>query len=462
METEEETQTPSKPSVPTERRTRSKGAEVENETKTIKSQTSPRPNMTLSFKESAIQAIQEVNGSTEELKGNARICGAHFISGQASMDHDSLDFVPSVFTCRKPSQGPQKEVKRGRGRPRRKARVQTEEKPTPSRVDSPVDLHSSVLMETEEETQTPSKPSVPTERRTRSKGAEVENETKTIKSQTSPRPNMTLSFKESAIQAIQEVNGSTEELKGNARICGAHFISGQASMDHDSLDFVPSVFTCRKPSQGPQKEVKRGRGRPRRKARVQTEEKSTPSRVDSPVDLHSSVLMETEEEETQTPSKPSVPTERRTRSKGAEVETEAKTIKSQTSPRPNKTSPSFKASAGFLKQHKISPIVLLKSVIAATGGYQCELCNQNFSSMSLLVKHKQLHEEQKSFICEICGKYFTSEADFTEHQRSHKDKPFPCNICDRSFSTNHNLKRHKLLHVKDGRKCRLCGVLSTT
>lgn len=28
-----------------------------------------------------LQAIQQVNGSTEEVRGNARICGAHFISG---------------------------------------------------------------------------------------------------------------------------------------------------------------------------------------------------------------------------------------------------------------------------------------------------------------------------------------------------------------------------------------------
>lgn len=29
-----------------------------------------------------LQAIQQVNGSTEGLKGNVRVCGAHFISGK--------------------------------------------------------------------------------------------------------------------------------------------------------------------------------------------------------------------------------------------------------------------------------------------------------------------------------------------------------------------------------------------
>lgn len=109
----------------------------------------------------------------------------------------------------------------------------------------------------------------------------------------------------------------------------------------------------------------------------------------------------------------------------------------------------------------MSPVVLLKPVVAPAGGFQCELCSQNFISVLELVKHKQKHdEEKKSFMCEICGKHFTGQADFTEHQHVHMDEPsFPCNMCNRSFSTSHNLKRHKLLHVKDGRKCRTCGVL---
>lgn len=144
--------------------------------------------------------------------------------------------------------------------------------------------------------------------------------------------------------------------------------------------------------------------------------------------------------------------------KEAETEMENKTIKSQTTSSSNKASPSFKARAGILKLDKGIPIVLLKSVFAAAGGYQCDLCNQNFTKVSQLVKHKQLHEKKRSFMCEICGRHFRSEAHFTEHQGAHKPS-FQCNMCDRSFATSHNLKRHKLLHVKDGRKCPKCGVL---
>ncbi|XP_045913631.1 zinc finger protein 107-like [Micropterus dolomieu] len=257
------------------------------------------------------------------------------------------------------------------------------------------------------------------------------------------------------LQAIQQANGSTEELKGNARICGAHFISGEASMDHDSPDFVPSVFSCTKQRANAKKKFKRFYGRRKRRRRaanVKTAEKTTPPRADSPMDLQSPVLME----EAQTPSASSVPKEGQTLVKDAETET--KTVKSQTISRPNKASPSFKAPAGFPKLDKRIPILLLKPVFAPASGYRCELCNQNFTSVSQLLKHKPLHKEEKSFTCEICGQVFTSQADFTEHQRVHEPS-FPCNICDRSFTTSHNLKRHKLLHVKDGRKCPKCGVL---
>ncbi|XP_026189533.1 uncharacterized protein LOC113146323 isoform X2 [Mastacembelus armatus] len=97
------------------------------------------------------------------------------------------------------------------------------------------------------------------------------------------------------LQAIQAVNGSTDGLGGNARVCSAHFISGEASMDHDSPDFVPSVFTCSKPGPKPRRKVKGFYSRRRRrrcKASAEKEEKST-------VGLQPSDLMETECEHSQ-------------------------------------------------------------------------------------------------------------------------------------------------------------------
>ncbi|XP_034733607.1 zinc finger protein 568-like isoform X2 [Etheostoma cragini] len=259
------------------------------------------------------------------------------------------------------------------------------------------------------------------------------------------------------LQAIQQANGSTEELKGNARICGAHFKSQEASMDHDSPDFVPSVFTYAK--QTPKKKVKRFYSRRKRRRRAdktaETKEKTSPPRVDSPVDLQSSVVMG----EMQTPPGP---TEGEILTTEAETDSETTTIKSHITSSTNKTSPSFKVPPGFQNLDKRSPILCLKHVFVPAGGYQCEQCSQFYPSVSQLMKHKRQHEEEEeeesSFICEVCEKHFKSQADFTEHQCV-LEPSFQCNMCDRSFTTSHNLKRHKLLHVKDGRKCAKCGVL---
>ncbi|XP_057195611.1 uncharacterized protein LOC130557658 isoform X3 [Triplophysa rosa] len=50
-----------------------------------------------------LQAIKRTDW-TDEIIGNSRLCSAHFISGKASMDPESPDFVPSLFTYSKQSQ----------------------------------------------------------------------------------------------------------------------------------------------------------------------------------------------------------------------------------------------------------------------------------------------------------------------------------------------------------------------
>ncbi|XP_054868543.1 serendipity locus protein H-1-like [Amphiprion ocellaris] len=265
------------------------------------------------------------------------------------------------------------------------------------------------------------------------------------------------------LEAIQRANGSTEPIKDTARVCSAHFISGEVSMDYGMPDFVPSVFSYTEPCPPPKKRVKRFYGRRQRlhrAAKMRPEEKTTPPEVDSPEDLQSSVLMETESElsmETQILSTPSVPKEEETST--IEAENDTKTIQLQTS-NTNMPSPSCKVPADIAKLVTRSPIVLLKPIVSLAGGFQCEQCNLTFPDASQLVNHKQQHEEQKSLICEVGAKCLTSEADLTEHHAVHEEEPyFSCNICDRSFPSNQSLKRHKLLHVKDGRKCLTCGAL---
>ncbi|XP_029362575.1 uncharacterized protein LOC115046387 isoform X2 [Echeneis naucrates] len=210
---------------------------------------------------------------------------------------------------------------------------------------------------------------------------------------------------------------------------------GRASMDYDSPDFVPSVFTSTKPIQ-----KKKGKGKRQHKPNVK----------------HEDVLMETESElseETKT-APTQVPKEEETWTKESETSTELST--SQTTC-PSKSSVSFKLPPGISKLDKMSPFVLIKP-LHLPAFKQNELDNRSFI-VSELGKCEQLKKE-KSLICENCGKQFPCQIDFSKHQCDPAKEPhFPCNICDRYFNTSQKLKRHKLLHVRDGRKCTKCGVL---
>ncbi|KAJ8351732.1 hypothetical protein SKAU_G00232080 [Synaphobranchus kaupii] len=75
------------------------------------------------------------------------------------------------------------------------------------------------------------------------------------------------------LQAIKRVDWN-EDIIRNARICGAHFISGEASMNYESPDFVPSVFEYSKPSQRPEVKLKRFQ---RRKQRAEERSVKSPS-----------------------------------------------------------------------------------------------------------------------------------------------------------------------------------------
>ncbi|XP_077369486.1 uncharacterized protein LOC144013950 isoform X2 [Festucalex cinctus] len=247
------------------------------------------------------------------------------------------------------------------------------------------------------------------------------------------------------LKVIQQVNGNAEELKENARICGAHFISGQASMEEDNPDFVPSVFTNVKSSS---KSQSRRVGRKRKKCHWRHRKNKELS------DDSEEVPIKDEEPEVQ---QPSVETTESQPSQDAQTTTEKASTEETKSDTEMTEIP--RASFGetpspVLKPAKTSPVVLLKHIVAPTGIYLCELCNQNFSTVAQLVKHKIEHEGQRSPIGGDVQEKIPAGA------LAERDEPsFPCNICDRTFNDRRHLKRHKLLHMRDVRKCQTCGVL---
>ncbi|CAL9699700.1 unnamed protein product [Knipowitschia caucasica] len=69
-----------------------------------------------------LQAIKREDWTEDTIK-NARICGAHFISGEVSLDWQSPDFVPSVFVYTKQRQRPEAKMERYHRKRRRDDRT---------------------------------------------------------------------------------------------------------------------------------------------------------------------------------------------------------------------------------------------------------------------------------------------------------------------------------------------------
>ncbi|KAF7209314.1 protein SON [Nothobranchius furzeri] len=250
------------------------------------------------------------------------------------------------------------------------------------------------------------------------------------------------------IKAIKQANGKDYDFSGHARICGAHFISGELSLDNESPDFVPSVFPNSIQRQN-QNGLRRGRSRGLREKDELEEKPFSPEAPEAkpPVDPNPPVLMEIEisgETPCLSPSKP------KEEALTKEVVPEIENMEMQETSIINKTLP--EQPKGILPVIEMYPVVTLKPLIMQNGAFRCDLCNETFASASQLVKHRRQHEEPKSSD--------SSEAGLTEpHPVPNQEPSFPCNMCDQFFTTSRNLKRHKLLHVKDCRKCLRCGTM---
>ncbi|XP_061128812.1 uncharacterized protein LOC133150348 [Syngnathus typhle] len=244
------------------------------------------------------------------------------------------------------------------------------------------------------------------------------------------------------LKVLQQVNGSAEELKENARICGAHFISGEPSVDQNNPDFVPSVFTNVNSSSRPRSQsrrIVRGHGKWHWGHQVNQGAR----------DKSKEALIKDEDLVIQQPSLELIRIQ-----PSQDAQTTQCAMTGEASTEETKSDIEMRTPSPLLKFEKSSPVVLLKHIVAPSGVYLCELCNENFSTVTQLVRHKLEHEGQRS----------PHSGDVQEEMPTkvlaEPDEPaFPCNICDRTFADRQLLKRHKLLHMRDVRKCQTCGVL---
>ncbi|CAG0880122.1 unnamed protein product [Darwinula stevensoni] len=105
--------------------------------------------------------------------------------------------------------------------------------------------------------------------------------------------------------------------------------------------------------------------------------------------------------------------------------------------------------------------------------YTCEMCGRQFSHISNLNKHRNIHLGIKPFICQTCGKRFTQIGSLRYHLDMHEGKKMhQCSLCEETFENRIRLKNHvKRKHGSSpglippaGRKkrefvCYICGKL---
>ncbi|XP_077579830.1 uncharacterized protein LOC144201226 [Stigmatopora nigra] len=190
----------------------------------------------------------------------------------------------------------------------------------------------------------------------------------------------------------QDDQDENEELWQNARICGAHFLSGRVSMDPQDVDFVPSVF----PTLSEEEEENGEKSDTREPKRHRTDEGQP----------------ETGRPGTSPPS--------------AEAARGTKAEERRSAHPGDGVSPSLVPPWASSKMPTISPVVVLRPMslrppVAPSGGkrqepasprllpppsaFPCNMCERRFTNAHLLKRHKLLHvkDDRK---CARCGALF--------------------------------------------------------
>uniref|UniRef100_A0A1A8KUS4 C2H2-type domain-containing protein n=1 Tax=Nothobranchius kuhntae TaxID=321403 RepID=A0A1A8KUS4_NOTKU len=91
----------------------------------------------------------------------------------------------------------------------------------------------------------------------------------------------------------------------------------------------------------------------------------------------------------------------------------------------------------------------------------CSICEQKFSSQTLLLRHLQTHSAEGAelcYSCRFCEKTFTGVTQLRIHQRTHTSRSFQCDQCDKSYGSLAGLQTHRASHSSDSHfLCSQCG-----
>lgn len=89
----------------------------------------------------------------------------------------------------------------------------------------------------------------------------------------------------------------------------------------------------------------------------------------------------------------------------------------------------------------------IRSVHFLNNFYECNSCNNCFSSRKMLDEHMRIHYKDRLFKCDYCPKGFNQKIDLTRHIYIHSGvKPYMCKFCGKGYIRKHYWTTHMRTH----------------
>ncbi|XP_032401033.1 uncharacterized protein LOC116707616 isoform X2 [Xiphophorus hellerii] len=336
-----------------------------------------------------MEAIQQANGSRSEIRADARICGVHFISGEASTDPDRPNFVPTLFTCSKLRQGPTRRAKWTSSACRRSQRqkVNVETKDISARGDDKENEDTTTVRDDEET-----------------------EDTTTVRDDEDAKDTTNLTDEDAKEMTTVRDDKETEDMT--------------------TLTENEDITTLRDDEE--------------------TEKSPTQPAAESLMDHQSSALIETADEflpemQTLPMSKEEETEDEKIHDKDPEVtecEAEPETMETEnkSSPSPSPQKPPGK------KIDKMNPVVLLKPLVLPQGAYHVDLSacttvsskEQREDTSQGGLTESSASRDQPSFPCNLCDRTFTTSHYLKRHKLLHVRDVRKCLRCGALFCRRHN------------------------
>lgn len=114
------------------------------------------------------------------------------------------------------------------------------------------------------------------------------------------------------------------------------------------------------------------------------------------------------------------------------------------------------ADLAHLKRHTLNSSCTITKAMRGFESFPCQFCDKVFSKNYMLVRHMNVHSQERPFSCDVCGRSYKDTSSLKRHQTIHQGvKDFVCSFCGKKFFYSDSLRRH--INGKCGAKSKFRG-----